>query len=247
MSNLEKHVSASEITHATLAELVSIRDGEKLAIRSHVEQCTFCQSRLEEVYSVAASLHDAMMFQAELPVPETAWAAIQSKLEEQRISADGSSLNANQHTEHAVSLDAHVISKPSIWSSVNTAIYSLAAAVMFTGMVSLYTSQGQQQVKIETQALQASIQGLMDSSRGLESVLQGVAAQNRTLAFADASEVERLKWRLMLVDQRIHESEESGDISYETVKSLWGERVDALTQLNKLYYTNQVAIEDGIY
>jgi len=114
---------------------------------------------------------------------------------------------------------------------------------MFTGLVSLYTFQGQQQARIETQALQASIQSLMDNSRGLESVLQQVADQDGTLASVDSATAERLQWRLMMVDQKIHESESSDTVSYEQIKELWADRIDALTALNTLYYTNQAAPE----
>lgn len=232
--------------HASLAELVAIRDGEQPAVLAHVAECEFCQARLEEVHAAAHSLQQAMLFEAELPVPSNVWKQI-----EQRMATHGGS-QAETASQDTIGLDtlgaqlaAQSANKTSIWSSVNTALYSLAAAVVFTGLVSLYTFQGQQQTRIETQALQASIQNLMDNSRGLESVLQKVATQNGALAAADSAAIERLQWRLMMVDQKINESESSEDITYEQIKELWADRIDALSELNQLYYTNQVAANEG--
>ncbi len=233
---------SAENVHASLTDLMSIRDGDRSTAFTHVQQCEFCQARLEEVHTAARNVHDSMLFEAELPVPTRVWANIEAQLRANGISElepHGGAVNTE------LLLAQQTVKKQSMWSSINTAIYSLAAAVMFTGLVSLYTFQGQQQSLAETQALQASIQSLMDNSRGLESVLQQAANDDGALAVSDQSLVERLQWRLMLVDQKIHESESSDDISYEQIKALWAERIDALTQLNQLYYTNQVAVNDG--
>ncbi len=234
------------IQHATLAQLVAMRDGEHLStdvyvsVVAHVDGCEFCQARLEEVYSVGHQLQQGLLFEAELPVPEEAWIDIEHRLAERFVTAGVEPAVAIEHL-------AATSKRGSFWSSLNTAIYSLAAAVMFTGLVSLYNSSGQQQARLETQALQASIQSLMDNSRGLENVLQQVATQNGSLAAADLAAAERLQWRLMMVDQKIHESELSDDITYAQINALWADRIDALTELNKLYYTNQVAVNDGAF
>jgi len=183
-------------------------------------------------------------------VPSGVWSSLEDKLRSNGITEVESDADVpesllsgpNVSINNASSISA---SKPKFWASINTAIYSLAAAVMFTGMVSFYTSQDQQQTRLETRALNASIQTLMDSSRGLENVLHEVIAQNRNLAISDQALADRLQWQLMLVDQEIHESERSDELSYEQVKALWNKRVNALTELNKLYYTNQVAVNDA--
>lgn len=238
------NMSAGE--HASISDLVAMRDGERPTAHAHVAQCVFCQTRLEEVYSSAKSLQDALIFEAELPVPANVWANLQEHLQAQPNSHNGVEGSSDDQVVSTGLLQTQLAGqKPSFWTSVNSAIYSLAAAVMFTGMVSLYTFHGQQDSRVQSQALQASIQSLMDNSRGLESVLQQVAAQNSALTLSDQSAAERLQWRLMLVDQQIHESESSDDASYEQIKALWAARIDALTELNQLYYTNQVAVESG--
>lgn len=245
----EDEFKISDGGHASLDDLISIRDGEWRAVSAHISDCEFCQARLEEVYSAGEKLKDHLLFEAERPVPTTAWAAIQAQLEER--GSDTHVLPMGFAASEAIneqSTAGQIIAgskTTSFWSSINTAIYSLAAAIVFTGSVSLYTFQGQQQARVEARELQASIQSLMDNSRGLESVLQEVAAQNSALSLSDQSAVERLQWRLMMVDQKIHESESSDDVSYEQIKALWADRIDALNELNRLYYTNQVSMNNG--
>ena len=244
MTELKLNTDQNVNEHASLSDLVAMRDGERVATAAHVERCEFCQARLEEVYSNAKSLQDTLLFEAELPVPAAVWSNLEQHLRDTTVADDHTPPDIAT-VQHNPTIGSYAHAKPSFWSSVNTAIYSLTAAVVFTGLVSLYTFQGQQDSRIETRALQASIQSLMDSSRGLENVLENVVAQNSTLTLSDQSAAERLQWRLMLVDQKIHESESSGDVSYEQIKALWASRIDALTELNQLYYTNQVAVNDG--
>ena len=241
--------------HASLEELLAIRDGEQIDKSSHVNTCTFCQARLEDVFSAASSLQATMLFDADLPVPSGVWNSLEDKLRAKGVTEIDSTAGvsesllseSNISINNASNLNASNLSasKPKFWTSINTAIYSLAAAVMFTGMVNFYNSQDQQQTQLETRTLNASIQTLMDSSRGLENVLHEVIAQNRNLAISDQVLADRLQWQLMLVDQEIHESERSDELSYEQVRALWDKRVNALTELNKLYYTNQVAVYDA--
>ncbi|MBX2848187.1 MAG: hypothetical protein KTR16_07705 [Acidiferrobacterales bacterium] len=227
--------------HASLSELIEIRDGEPNAYEAHVAGCSFCQARLEEVYTAAKTLQDTMLFAADLPVPDTAWLNIEKQLKD-KLSSDAHASSSMVPRELMATQNKSP--RPSFWSSINAAVYSLAAAIMFTGMVTLYTSQqSNQQARQDSLALQASIQSLMDNSRGLETVLQQVAVQNNAppLSFADQSTVDRLQWRLMAVDQKIHESESGDDVDYEQIKALWNERIDALNEMNKVYYGNQVA------
>lgn len=245
----EEEFNITDGRHASLDDLISIRDGEWRAASAHISDCEFCQARLEEVHSAGEELRDHLLFEAERPVPKTAWAAIQAQIAERdsnTLSQTMGFASSAPSIEHTSAQNVFAGGKAtSFWSSINTAIYSLAAAIVFTGSVSLYTFQGQQQARVEARELQASIQSLMDNSRGLESVLQEVAAQNSALSLSDQSAVERLQWRLMMVDQKIHESESSNDVSYEQIKALWADRIDALNELNKLYYTNQVSMNNG--
>lgn len=237
-----------ESEHASIQELLAIRDGEHSTKLNHVDQCPFCQARLEEVYSAAANLQSSLLFEADLPVPDRVWAQLEQKLRDKGIvESHVPPLGFDAPKELNAQASIPVENSPSFWSSINAAIYSLAAAIVFTGLVSLYNSNGQGQAQLETGALQASLQSLMDSSRGLESVLQEVVVQNqsRPAGLANQSEIDRLKWQLMLVDQKIHESELAESVSYEDVKALWGERVKTLTELNKLYYSNQLAKSNG--
>ncbi len=257
-NNSEDQVAVNE--HATLSDLIMIRDGGENDKDAHVRDCQFCQARLEDVCAAAQSLQNTLLFSAELPVPASAWQRIESKLRERGITEQYDALDPvgqqdnrrdadpNSSLDYALSPKT-AASKAPFWASVNTAIYSLALAIVFTGGVSLYTFNGQQEARVEARELQASIQNLMDNSRGLESVLQQVADQRNgnVMSVADRSAIDRLQWRLMLVDQQIHESESSDDVTYDQIKALWGERIEALTELNELYYANHVTAREGTF
>ncbi|GAA6139268.1 hypothetical protein NBRC116583_30150 [Arenicella sp. 4NH20-0111] len=235
----DSNIEDTDNKHASIGDLISMRDGDASPHTQHIDECVFCQARLEEVYSAAKSIQDVLLFEAELPVPNAAWLKIESELRSKGIEDHASVPPVATHQAMTTTTNT------AFWSSISTAIYSLTAAVVFTGAVSLYTFQGDQQARLETQALQASVQNLMDNSRGLESVLQQVATRTSPLTVSQQSMEERLQWRLMMVDQKIHESESSDDINYEQIKGLWADRVDALNELNKLYYNNQVAANNG--
>jgi len=235
----DSNIEDTDNKHASIGDLISMRDGDASLHTQHIDECVFCQARLEEVYSAAKSIQDVLLFEAELPVPNAAWLKIESELRAKGIEDHASVPPVGAHQAMTTTTNT------AFWSSISTAIYSLTAAVVFTGAVSLYTFQGDQQARLETQALQASVQNLMDNSRGLESVLQQVATRTSPLTVSQQSMEERLQWRLMMVDQKIHESESSDDINYEQIKGLWADRVDALNELNKLYYNNQVAANNG--
>ena len=81
--------------------------------------------------------------------------------------------------------------------------------------------------------MQASINELMKNSRSLEQSLQTVVSQNRALSDANQRVAERLYWKLSYVDQLIHEvmPEDS-----ERIMSLWNDRVEALNELQQIYF-----------
>lgn len=222
--------------HASLEQLLEIRDGEASPAQAHVSQCDFCQEQLTALDNPAGLL----FLEAETPPPPNAYAKIQAALEEKRRMQQASEtpmLHAMPEVQGAVT--------SSRWQSTSTAIYTLAFAVAFTGLVSLYSSQRESEFAAQNNlALQASIQALKDNSRGLEHVLQSVGARGDILSNTDRLEADRLYWRLMMVDQKIQEGNRNENFDEEQV-SLWRDRVDTLTQLNQLYYTNKSLLDSS--
>ena len=65
------------------------------------------------------------------------------------------------------------------------------------------------------------------------------------LSSAEQSAAERLYWRLSYVDQMIHENSASSETNPERVKTLWNERIEALTGLNQIYYQRKQEFDDS--
>jgi len=84
----------------------------------------------------------------------------------------------------------------------------------------------------------------MLSSRGMERALQRVSLQSELLTVAERSDAERLYWRLANLDQMINDKGSENDDPVR-VEALWIERVDALNELNQLYYKRQQMLEDS--
>lgn len=216
--------------HATLEQLLMIRDGEPCKAAQHVAQCAQCQAHVSAL-DVPSSY---LFLEAEVPPPVEGWKKIQARIQ--------SSTDQTSKPQDSGSVLASI----SKWHSLSSALYALSIAVVFTGVATLYSSQRQSDLASQNYlAMQNSIQALKDNSRGLEQVLQKVEArQSDLLTGKDQLAAERLYWQLMMVDQEIQESSRTQAMDNEQMRLLWEDRVNALTQLNQLYYANQSLISD---
>ena len=98
----------------------------------------------------------------------------------------------------------------------------------------------QQSATQQTLAMQTSIHELMLNSQGLEQVLQQVAQQNQALSVANQQAADRLYWRLSKVDQLINQESPS---NAERMEVLWNDRIDALNELNQIYYQHEGTLD----
>lgn len=220
----------------TLEQLLAIRDGDVSKLQDDIVNGDDCQRQLKALDSVAG----AFFLEAEMPPPSNAYAKIQAAIEDkQRLQ------KAQEQQTLQMMAASQTSGKSPRWQSISSAIYTLAFAVAFTGLVSLYSSHRENEFAVQSNlALQANIQALKDNSRGLEYVLQSVGARNDILSNTDRLEADRLYWRLMMVDQKIQEGNRNENPNEEQI-SLWRDRVDTLTQLNQLYYTNQSLLDNS--
>lgn len=218
--------------HASIDQLLEIKDGLENSLSGHVQNCDHCQAELRELQSLNQAIFDT----ANSVPPTRVFDRIQASLAAENNSSD----------EFAPLALVAVSTKPqSRWASLNTAIYTLAFSILVTGLVGFYTINNQQTVAFQqTEQLQASIEQLMLNSRGLESVLTRVKAQDNGLSPAERDVADRLYWRLMYVDQMIHESYGQDQQDPQKMQVLWGDRVNALTELNQLYYGGPTNVGD---
>ncbi len=122
--------------------------------------------------------------------------------------------------------------EPTTTQNLSRAIYTLAAAVVFGSVLIVLTMS--QKTEPDRTFYKEIIQ-LMAKSNALENMismrinLESVPTTNRDLT------IERLKWRLKLIDQQI----ESTTMNFESQELiLWQDRIRALEAINHSFYGN---------
>ncbi|GGZ97062.1 hypothetical protein GCM10008090_01660 [Arenicella chitinivorans] len=217
--------------HATVEQLNDLRDGIPNAMASHVQSCTQCQAEMAYLDKMAGRIFDT----ADQAPPEDAWQRIlaASELPSAQIMA------LRSHTKQATT-------NPN--SSLTRAIYTLAASIAFVGLISVFmlNQQSTQQQRASNQ-MQASINQLMLNSRGLETVLQQVVAQNDVLSDDDRAAAERLYWKLTYVDQELQATNSASQQDAERLQILWSDRVEVLNELNRLFYQRKDNVVNARY
>lgn len=209
--------------HANIDELLDISAGEQSPKAKHVAECEQCRNTLEELQSFESRVGLEMFDAADKVPSDDVWDRIQNHLylpPEHITLAAGNASNVQT-----------LVAAPN--NSLTKAIYALAASIAFVGVVSVFMFSQQQSNQLQAQMMQSSINELMLNSRGLEHVLQKVANQNEALSVANQTAADRLYWRLTYVDQLI---DKASPENVERMEVLWNDRIDALNELNQLYY-----------
>jgi len=231
--------------HASLEQLLEIKDGVHNAAAEHVAACKLCQNEIEGLRTLAKQ-----MFEEANKVPDArVWDRISHSVALSKEQADELDYQRGSVPLAILMADraqASNISNLNNVSNLSKAVYSLAASILITGFIGLFL-YGQQNVNTSTQneLLYASIQELMLNSRGMERTLEKVAMQNELLTSSEQSAAERLYWRLNYVDQMIDENSNDGQGDPARIKMLWNDRIQALTQLNQIYYQRQQTFDDS--
>ena len=224
--------------HASLEQLIEIKDGLSNEASTHVQACEICRAELETLQAMALEMEST----ASLAPPSDGWQRVQQQLESERES----SISVGSASD-SVPVELLAAKAGTRWNSLTAAVYTLALSVFVSGLITFYSRQQQPDPVLPNEVLQASLQELMLNSRGLERVLQRASIQNDLLSSEERSLVDRLHWRLMYVDQMIEENSVNAQPDAERVRTLWNERIDTLTELNQLYYQAQYALVDADY
>lgn len=218
--------------HATNEQLLEIIDGEQCEMSQHVSSCEHCQIALTELKSFQSDIGKQMFAVADRVPSDGVWEKIQSSLDQEHFDANSLDQQADviqqpSNVHPLVAVPQHSLSRP---------IYALAASIAFVGIVSVFMFSQQQNNQLQTQIMQASLNELMLNSRGLEHALQKVADQNLALNVANQKAADRLYWRLTYVDQLINQASPDNT---ERMEVLWNDRIDALNELNQIYYRQE--------
>ena len=217
--------------HATIEQLNELRDGLSNEMATHVQSCTQCQAEMAYLDKMAKEIFAA----ADQAPSDDAW---------QRILAA-----SDLPTAKIMPLNTPMppaTANPN--SSLTRAIYTLAASIAFVGLISVFmlNQQSTQQQRASHQ-MQASINQLMLNSRGLETVLQQVVAQNDVLSEDDRAAAERLYWKLTYVDQELQATNSDSQHDAERLQILWSDRVEVLNELNRLFYQRKDNVVNARY
>ena len=221
--------------HATTEQLLELKDGLENDVSEHVRSCQHCQTEL----ACLVNLSKQIFYTAEHQPYGDIWQKIigtnrqQEEIREQ--------IAGRSESDVPLSLLAATNSN----NSLSRSIYALAGSVLLTGVISLFIF-GQQGTAIQqTELLHADVRELMLNSRVMEQVLQKVAVRSDMLNSDQQTAVDRLYWRLSYVDQLIHENSDDQSTDPKVIEALWNDRIDALSELNQLYYQRQQTLEDS--
>ncbi len=229
--------------HANIEQLLDIRDGLENQMSAHVESCEQCQAELAYLGKLGQQIFEAHDQQ---PGDEH-W----QKIVEQSGLQDGGLHESSPTSEptYVIGQSAEQMVSPAVMqnNSLSRSIYTLAASVMFVGLVSIFMISQQNSAQLQTNQMQASINQLMMNSQGLENVLQQVGARDERLSAEDQAAAERLYWKLTYVDQALHAANPEEPEEAERIKILWSDRVEVLNELNRLFYQRKDALAKPQY
>jgi hypothetical protein len=218
--------------HASIEQLLDIKDGIESPMTGHVESCDQCQAELAYLDKMGQQVFEAM----DNEPPSGSWDRI--------LSESGLQVAETHSTPH---MAAHAIDAVKSPASLSRSIYTLAASIMFVGLVSIFMVSQQNSVRQQTGQMQATIDQLMLNSRGLETVLQQVVVQDERLSEEDRAEAERLYWRLTYVDQELHNVNPDEPEDAERIQILWNDRIEVLNELNRLFYQRQDTLASSAF
>lgn len=219
--------------HASIEELLEIKDGEHNAASQHVAACDHCQRELATLHA----LNQQLFAVADQSPRAELWQRIQETAGQHATTAPAAAV--------PMELLAGQYQNQRQQRSLSNAIYTLAASVLMTGFIGLYMFSQNGNLQTNDQLMQANIQQLMINSRGMEQALNKVALQSELLTTSQRTEADRLYWQLAYLDQMIHESNTTSHTDPQRLEVLWNNRIQALRELNQLYYQRQQTLDDS--
>lgn len=208
----------------TLEQLLEIKDGKRNSASDYVAENQECQQQLDQLKCI----NDGIFETADCQASDFAWSRISNELY--------SNAPQTKHHGNFVPTELLHVSPNSNSSSLATAIYTLAGAVFCTGFIALYLFASQPNQAGGLTQLDKEMQQLMIRSQVMELALQNVSAKPHYLSGRQKANADKLYSRLVLLDQSINENSIEPEVDKELLKVLWNSRVQALAELNQVYY-----------
>ncbi|HET7569774.1 MAG TPA: hypothetical protein VFK96_04215 [Gammaproteobacteria bacterium] len=210
--------------HATIAELLSLRDGEPVAVdvRGHVECCEPCLEQLEHLRAVRAGLQALPL----VPPASDRWAG---------IAAAADAVSPNRH-------------KPARWHlwapglAAAMAIAVGAAWLTMSGSQSLPTAQQTQIATAAPSTPPADIAALRRQSSQLEMTLRALRRRDAMMSVRAANTIANLEDGVAAIDYRLNQGALQG-MSPAQAERLWRQRVGLMRSLVTVRYVQASARE----
>lgn len=213
--------------HATLKDLISVRDGEPVGadIAGHVRGCEECGAVLAALSEVRRELRRL----PELEPPSHSWAAIEQQLR-------------SPAPRPRSSLGSRVTG----WRAGTAAAAAGLGALVFVLLIepimrgsSPATDSGESRHDNKTSQTLDPVRVLVARSQELEAVLNGLPRPTVERAATSAA-IDELQARIEVLDLQLSNPDESG-LSGPQAQQLWSQRVQLLDSLVSVRYAEQAA------
>lgn len=208
----------------TLEQLLEIKEGKRNSASDYVAENQECQQQLDKLKCI----NDGIFETADCQASDFAWSRISNELY--------SEFSQKQQEDDNVPIEFLSSRQSPSPTSLVSAVYTLAGAIFFTGLIALYLFTNQfNQVNSYTQ-LDKEMQQLIIRSQVMELALQNISSKPHYMSGMQKANADKLYARLVLLDQSINENSIEPEVDKELLKVLWNSRVQALAELNQVYY-----------
>jgi anti-sigma factor RsiW len=204
--------------HASIEELLSLRDGEAVAAATdaHVAACATCRTELAKLHALRAGLR-ALPPQ---PTAPDAWARVVARVEPPVMLVARRSRMQLALAGLAASLAVAV--------ALGSLVLRVPPALSTSGSLATATRSD------------PTIEELRGRSQRLEAVLAAIAAQPRVTSARSAGAIAELEDGIALVDYQLAQVDDAG-LDETTRRALWRKRVELMESLVTVRYAGERA------
>ena len=214
--------------HATLKDLISVRDGEPVGanVAEHVGGCEQCSAALEELSVVRRELRRLSDYEP----PSHGWVGIEQQLRSRALAPRRSSGWRATNWRAAAAVTAAV--------GLGAMVFGLLIGPIRHGS-SPATDSSESHQSNQTAQSPEPVAALVARSQQLEAILSGLPRPGVERAATSAA-IDELQARIEVLDLQLSSADESG-LSGPQAQQLWSQRVQLLNSLVSVRYAEQAA------
>lgn len=213
--------------HASIEELLSLRDGEDDAAFAHVASCAQCRAALERLRRTRSAL-------AELPLQEpapSAWSEIQRRAARQPKHSRVWMFTSGMGAAAALMIIGLIVLRAERSTPLQPAPLASATSPASDAGAQSATPTAE----VQSPATADSRDALIERSRQLEAALAAVRFEPQLVNAGTAATIETLEDHIAFVDYRLS-MEAEDPLPPEQERRLWQQRVDLMDSLVNVRY-----------